>query len=231
VDSRDELIEMTCQFTNSPLRSLTLNYRRPNVPNLDDIAENLVQFKTLTSLTIIQMDGLLAEEPLRAKGIKTLFALKNLEVFNAAVYSGSKLNDELLGEMVRAWPKLTALWLPAPEEGQRRTLLTPACFESIARYGVNLGTLGIVVDTSEYDLGTSCPFSNEDGTPLQNSSLLHVVLDDATRRRKELGDFLSKVFPNIRKFESYSALVGDLDFEGSIERSRQFCTMIWELQR
>ncbi|KZT29421.1 hypothetical protein NEOLEDRAFT_1166909 [Neolentinus lepideus HHB14362 ss-1] len=203
----------------SSLSSVNLELDLPESESggLENITTTVSMFTHLTSLAI--STDLSKSVTLSDNSLRTLFALKHLQDLEISSLNCPDLNEALLRELLIAWPNMRSLSLPGglkDFESMNHGSLTRACFEVVARYGVNLNALAIAVKASEYDFYESRPVLDEEGKPLQNLTLSNLTLNNNT---SWLWDSLLEMFPNIGDSCNFgdSWLLKDLDLTWSEE--------------
>ncbi|KAJ6459883.1 hypothetical protein C8R45DRAFT_542086 [Mycena sanguinolenta] len=128
--------------------------------------------------------------------LRSLICFSNLVVVSIKVLNGYELDDEVVSDLARAWPRLRELRF-GTRDYNHPPCITLLSLHSLAQYCPHLHTLQMAFDATTVPVAATTPQARI----IQNSL---VVLDPAFSRISDafpVARFLSGIFTNLKKME------------------------------
>ncbi|THH20718.1 hypothetical protein EUX98_g8526 [Antrodiella citrinella] len=191
------------------IRSLTCNIHTPDAPTLSQASALLIAVvdacnaETLSSLAI----GYCSEDPneypdqmmayLRSEALRPLLRFSAMSSLRLLGRWSWDLDDDLIGDMARAWPELRKLHLDPDGYLSSVHRVTYRCLELVATHCPNLEAFGSVINTAS---STDIDSDQLAGSGPQNTTLRRLHFGDSlieSEHVEPMAAYLTRLFPSL----------------------------------
>ncbi|KAJ7454325.1 hypothetical protein B0H11DRAFT_1875330 [Mycena galericulata] len=204
--------DMTClleRCDQTPLTSLNIYMERSTAAETHNLFTSLstsVSHTSLTHLSLFQNIRSQPDIPIRGQSLHPLLSFTNLLSITLIMLVEIDLDNATISDLARAWPHIEQLALSShyPSTSRRATL---QCLHSFAGFCPRLTNLTINFDGTDLVQGIDCHV-------LQHALTKLNVVFSPISTAMPVAQFISAMFPNLRKVDTARGDQGQEDWYG-----------------